>query len=81
MTARKKAAGHAGNAAGRKVGSFGDGTSPKPAIGRPPIQVNGNARRPSQRAPRWREPAGAKGLRMLALLWGSPTIQRRRGRQ
>jgi hypothetical protein len=40
-------------------------TSLNRAIGRPPLQVNGNARRQDQRAPVWERPAGADAADFL----------------
>jgi len=53
---------------GRKNDCLGEGISGNHVRGRPPLQVNSNARRTNQKPPAWPEPPGAPAARLLAAL-------------
>ena len=64
-----------------KAAKVTDGNRSLPHDRREFQDIGGNNRRASQPAPQWREPAGARALRLMANLWRPPEQQRRRGRR
>jgi len=59
----------AGQAAEARGATVKTDNAEKSKGGRPPLQVNGNARRAGHPAPTWPRPAGADALDALARCW------------